>query len=104
MKNRYGFVANSSSSSYILHQSEIGKDAFDKLVAFLENFVEMQKIVNNDYYDDYYSRSWGDSGMNFEIHNGKYLEIELFHAPNEVISQFRRYVPNAEEKCVVIES
>ena len=100
MKNRYGFVANSSSSSYILHQSEIGKDAFDKLVAFLENFVEMQKIVN----DDYYSRSWGDSGMNFEVHNGKYLEIELFHAPNEVISQFRRYVPNAEEKCIVIES
>ena len=99
MKNRYGFVANSSSSSYILHQSEIGKDAFDKLVAFLEKFVEMQKIVN----DDYYSQSWGDSGKNFEVHNGKYLEIELFHAPDEVLNQFRRYVPQAESRCVIIE-
>ncbi len=91
-----GHVANSSSSSFILHKAEIGDAKFDELVDFLKKVDEQERLdEENSYY-------WGDSYKKFELH-GNYLNVELFHAPEEVINKFNELVPNAEELCFVIQ-
>lgn len=67
MKNRDGFVSNSSSSSFIVHKLVIGETNFNKLIDFLT------KLEKSEDYEDLYS--WGDSGETWFIKND-YIYIE----------------------------
>lgn len=95
MKIRNGFVSNSSSSSYIVHASAIGKENFDALVKFLEEYVDNHYATSDPIY-------WGDSYRTFDVENN-YLYIELFHAPDIVWQTFRKYVVDADNDAFHIE-
>lgn len=89
MKIRQGHVSNSSSSSYIVHSSAIGKDNFNKLISFLQEYVKTHSTEGDWMY-------WGESYKTFEVQD-QYLLVELFHAPEEVYKTFRKYVDNSNK-------
>lgn len=73
MKVRIGFVSNSSSTSYVIHKSEIGEENFNKLIAGLEKF-RIGKIIPFEDYEynestDEVDTGWGDSEATFTVFN-----------------------------------
>ncbi len=83
MKIRNGFVSNSSSSSFVIHKSELGDGQWVYLQNYLTEYVDKNEINQYD--------QWGDSGYTFFIQNN-YLLIELYHAPDEVKNTVKKII------------
>jgi hypothetical protein len=71
MKIRNGFVSNSSSSSFVVHESTIGKDNFKKLIMKLEEYRDKTE----DMAPYKYNHGWGENGKTFYTDRG-YVIVE----------------------------
>lgn len=70
MKIRNGFVSNSSSSSFIIHRSELADSPLEEILKLYEDETE----------------SWNDQGICYEEENG-YLHIGTHYAPPDVLAE-----------------
>lgn len=91
MKIRNGFVSNSSSSSFILHKSEVTNEQWKNLLKELQNLKEE---LSND--EVLIIDEWGESGRTFD-YCGNYLIIET----NRVYDHFSKIIKklNISESC-----
>jgi hypothetical protein len=76
MKIRAGFVSNSSSSSFVVHKSELGEHYND-----IVNDLELLSINTDGY--------WGDSGETYTEQRG-YLFVETHRVYSEVKEIFAK--------------
>lgn len=72
MKVRNGFVSNSSSSSFVIHRSELGDSPLEEILKLYEDATE----------------SWNDMGICYEEEND-YLHIGTHYAPPDVLAEIR---------------
>ncbi len=83
MKNRDGFVSNSSSSSFIVHKLVIGETNFNKLIDFLT------KLEKSEDYEDLYS--WGDSGETWFIKFVLSIIFIMFSLIKKILESDKEY-------------
>lgn len=75
MKIRQGFVSNSSSSSFVLHRSEISDDQWMQLIHELTKFRE----ENEDGIGE-----WGESAPNTFFVHKNYLCCQTYYVFDEI--------------------
>ena len=80
-KVRFGFVSNSSSSSYIIHKSEFpSEEIFNRV-------IEELWVLEKDLYDDENLGEWGDSERTFD-QDGNYLMVETYYVYDHIHKAF----------------
>lgn len=84
MKIRNGFVSNSSSSSFIVHNS-----AFESQNQLAE-FIKELTLIEKKFVDENGYSSWGEFDKTFNI-EGNFIEIETYSAPVELFEILRKY-------------
>ena len=89
-KVRFGFVSNSSSSSYIIHKSEFpSEEIFNKVIESLRN-------LKRDLDDEETLGEWGDSGRTFD-YNQNYLMVETYYVYDHIHDAFLKAGVDFEE-------
>jgi len=91
MKIREGFVSNSSSSSFIVHNS-----AFESQKQ-RDEFVNELMLIRNKFADEY--DCWGESGETFRT-EGNFILIESYSAPEELFEILCKYDINGKNPNV----
>lgn len=66
MKVRNGFVSNSSSSSFIVHESSLSKEQIKKLIIYLYDLERVYE-AGGSYID------WSGDGFNYIVENGFFI-------------------------------
>lgn len=79
MKQRFGFVSNSSSSSFVIHKSEFPSE---------ESFFTVIKLLSElrEELEDEFS-GWGENEQTFYTEDG-YLFIETNYVYNHILDTF----------------
>lgn len=85
MKVRSGFVSNSSSSSFVVHKSELSDEKWKQLIFLLESIVE------NEEDEDGWLSPWNDDGTTWEI-SGNYIEVGWHNFPSAYRDQIKSII------------
>lgn len=82
MKYRCCHVSNSSSSSFILHKSEVTEEQWNGLLHDLKELdVNPPQELVEDFYDNIIDE-WGESGRKYK-ENGNYLFVETYYISDQ---------------------
>lgn len=83
MKCRFGFVSNSSSSSFIVHKSEFPDEkSFGDVIRALEEFKEYNSTIGE-------FEEWGENGTTFDV-EGDYLLVEMYYVTTDIVNLFKK--------------
>lgn len=83
MKIRKCFVSNSSSSSFVVHESQ-----FESPKHFNDVMKELDAL-EEELKDSEYKGSWGENGTTWDTENG-YLYVETHYVGDKVKDAFKR--------------